>query len=66
MCRKRAASGVNMMVAGIPAELGRIDPALQPECERRGLIADVLLLSLLDIFRAARVFDGVIAGGKSD
>ncbi len=61
----RAAGGVNVVIARIPAELRQFDPSFQAKCERLRLACGNFdVLSFDQIFRAAGEFDSIIARRK--
>src|SRR6185369_8872505 len=62
----RAAGGMNVMIAGIPSHLSRVDPTVQAEGDLHGLGFHFQALGLLAILRAAGIFDGVLAGRQQD
>ena len=64
----RAAGGVDVVVAGEPAALRRLDPAFEAEvlAVSRGACGDRECRPLHPVFGAAGELDGILAGGKSD
>src|SRR5438045_2997913 len=62
----RATGGVDVMVPGIPTQMGRIDPAFQLKRDLRGRLSDFQPLLLLPVLGSACVFDGILAGWKQD
>src|SRR3989442_6923446 len=70
LCRAvvmRAARGVNMMIAGIPAQLRRIYPSLQMKGKRLRLAGlDFDLTDLNQVLRPSSEFDGEIARRQFD
>src|SRR5437588_4214347 len=62
----RAASSVDMVIAGPPATFGRIDPTLQMKGQLLGFVGDLDRLGLRQIFRPAGIFDGISSFGQPD
>ena len=61
-CVVRAPGRVNVVIPRPPAELRRVDPTLEFEGERLLFTGHLRRFRFRDIFRTARVFDGVFAG----
>src|SRR6185369_17764196 len=59
-----APRGVDVVIAGPPAQLRWINPPLQTKFQRLRLATHGHLFGLRQILRAARVFDGVRTGWK--
>ena len=63
----RAAGGMDVMVARIPAVLGRIDPAFERQRQlRRPVGVDGEFLGVRDVLGPAVVGDRVVALGQAD